>query len=113
VSTQRDGARRTENEMMTTKDGANEITAMGLFKDGLDHDIKTEEESLRNRLESLRREIDRGLDYLAKGYRVNRAGIAQHAAIEIDKLCATLNAKYDLRVALNAALATDTKDGAN
>ena len=90
---------------MTTKDG--ELTAMGLFRDGLDHDIKTKEDALRSHLEGLKREIDRALDYLANGHRVNRCGVALHRGIEIDQLCATLNEMYDVRISLNAALAHD------
>jgi hypothetical protein len=93
---------------MTTKDGG-EITAMGLFRDGLDYEIKTQEENLRRRIESLQGDLARAFSHLDKGYRVNSAGIAQYTAIEMDRLCATLNQLYDLRISLNAAVAHDTK----
>jgi hypothetical protein len=88
---------------------ANEITAMGLFRDGLDHDIKTREERLRSHLEGLRREIDRAIASLGADHRVPRNGIVLHRGIDIDQDCAILNEQYDTRLALNAALAHDAK----
>jgi hypothetical protein len=103
--------RRRRRTTMTTKDGG-ELTAMGLFRVGLDHDIKTREDSLRRKIESLKRDLDRALAYLDSGHRVNSAGVAQYNAIEIDRLCATLNQLYDLRISLNGAIEHDAKDGA-
>ena len=94
---------------MTTKDGG-EITAMGLFRDGLDHDIKTKESALKAHLEGLRREIDRAIQNLDGGNRVSRSGVVLHRGIEIDHLCVVLNELYDVRISLNAALAHDEKN---
>jgi hypothetical protein len=94
---------------MTTKDGG-EITAIGLFRSNLDYEIKTQEENLRRRIESLKRDLDRAITYLDSGHRVNSAGVAQYNAIEIDRLCVTVNQLYDLRISMNAALAHDEKN---
>lgn len=96
---------------MTTKDG-NEITAMGIFRDGLDYDIKTKEGALKGHLEGLRREIERAIQNLDAGNRVNRGGVVLHRGIEIDHLCVVLNELYDVRNSLTAALAHDQKAGA-
>jgi hypothetical protein len=105
------GARAARRTTMTTKDG-NAITAMGLFRRGLDHDIKTKEQALKSHLEGLRREIDRAIAYLADGNRVSRGGVCLHRGIEIDALCVTLNELYDVRIGLNAAIDQDAKGGA-
>jgi hypothetical protein len=94
---------------MTMKDGG-EITAMGLFRDGLDHDIKTKESALKAHLEGLRREIDRAIQSLDGGNRVSRSGVVLHRGIEVDHLCVVLNELYDVRISLNAALAHDEKN---
>jgi hypothetical protein len=94
---------------MTTKDG-NEITAMGLFRDGLDHDITTKEGALKSHLEGLRREVDRAIQNLDAGNRVNRGGVVLHRGIEIDHLCVVLNELYDVRISLSAALRHDEKN---
>lgn len=94
---------------MATKDG-NELTAMGLFQDGLDHDIKTKEERLKANLEGLKREIERALANLTAGNRVNRGGVVLHRGIDIDHECVVLNELYDVRISLNAALAHDEKN---
>ena len=93
---------------MATNDG--ERSAMGLFRDGLDHDIKTDEGTLRSHLEGLRREIDRAIAYLDGGNRVSRTGVVLHRGIEIDHLCVVLNELYDVRISLNAALTHDAKN---
>lgn len=95
---------------MTSND--NKITAMGLFREGLDHDIKTKEASLKAHLEGLRREIDRAIQYLETGNRVPRNGLVLHRGIDIDQTCAILNEAYDTRIAINAAIAHDEKGGA-
>ena len=96
---------------MTTRDGG-ELSAMGLFRDGLDHDIKTKEDALKSHLEGLRREIDRALKNLTDGHRVNRGGIVLHRGIDIDHECVVLNELYDVRNGLNAAIEHDAKGGA-
>ena len=94
---------------MTTKDGDG-LTAMGLFKDGLDMDIKTKEDRLKANLEGLKREIERTLVNLTAGNRVNRGGVVLHRGIDIDHECVVLNELYDVRISLNAALAHDEKN---
>ena len=94
---------------MTTKDGG-ELSAMGLFRDGLNHDIKTKEERLRANLEGLKREIERALGNLTAGNRVNRGGVVLHRGIDIDHECVVLNELYDVRISLTAALAHDEKN---
>ena len=94
---------------MAKNDGA-ELTAMGLFRDGLDHDIQTKEATLKANLEGLRREIDRALKNITDGHRVNRGGIVLHRGIDIDHECVALNELYDVRISLNAALAHDEKN---
>jgi hypothetical protein len=96
---------QTETTKMTT--GNNELTAMGLFRDGLDHDIKTREGRLRSHLGGLRREIDRAITSLDAEHRVPRNGIVLHRGIDIDQDCAILNEQYDTRISLNAALKND------
>jgi hypothetical protein len=93
-----------------TKD--NDLTAMGLFRDGLDRDITTKEAALKAHLEGLRREIDRAIQNLDVGNRVSRSGVVLHRGIEVDHLCVVLNELYDVRMSLNAALAYDAKGGA-
>jgi hypothetical protein len=93
---------------MTTN--GNEITAMGLFRDGLDHDIRTKEDALQSHLEGLRREVDRAIQTLAADNRVSRTGVVLHRGIEIDHLCVVLNELYDVRISLKAALAHDEKN---
>jgi hypothetical protein len=95
---------------MTTN--GNEITAMGLFRDGLDRDIKTKEDALRNHLLGLQGEIARALKYLDEGYRVNSCGVCQGRATEIDQLCATIRELHDVRNGLNAAIEHDAKEAA-
>ena len=94
---------------MATKDGGG-ITAMGLFRDGLDHDIKTKEDRLKANLEGLKREIERALANLTAGNRVNRGGVVLHRGIDIDHECVVLNELYDVRISLNAALTHDEKN---
>jgi hypothetical protein len=94
---------------MTTKDGG-EITAMGLFRESLDHEVKTLEGKLVRDIEALERELARTRKYLAEGNRVYRNGPCQTSAVEIDRTCGILNQLYDTRIALNAALAHDEKN---
>jgi hypothetical protein len=94
---------------MTTKDGDG-LDAMGLFRDGLDHDVATKEGALKSHLEGLRREIDRAIQNLDAGNRLNRGGVVLHRGIEIDHLCVVLNELYDVRISLKAALAHDEKN---
>ena len=94
---------------MTTKDG-DELTAMGLFQDGLDHEIKTLEEKLVRDIEALERELARTEKYLAEGNRVYRNGPCQTNAVEIDRSCGILNQLYDTRITLTAALTHDAKN---
>jgi hypothetical protein len=93
--------------MITRNDG---LDAMTLFRDGLDHDIRTKESALKAHLEGLRREIDRAIQSLEGGNRVSRTGVALHRGIEIDHLCVVLNELYDVRISLNAALAHDEEN---
>ena len=95
---------------MATKDGGNEITEIGLFKDGLDHDIKMKERQLGALLDGLRRQIEGGIGDLQNGHRVPRGGLALQRGGEVDQLCMVLNEMYDLRISLNAALAHDEKN---
>jgi hypothetical protein len=102
--------REPENDTMTTTKDGGELSAMGLFKDGLDYDVRTKESALRSHLEGLRREIDRAIQTLDGGNRVSRSGVVLHRGIEIDHLCVVLNELYDVRISLNAALAHDEKN---
>jgi hypothetical protein len=95
---------------MTAKERGNGITAMGLFKDGLDHDIKMKEQRLAALLEGLERQVAGALADLKNGHRVARGGVALNRGGEIDQLCAVLNELYDARIALRAAFANDRND---
>lgn len=90
----------------------NELTALGLFRSNLDHDIKLQEKDLRTRIEYLERELARAKRHLDEGTRVTRSGCCQQTAVEIDQVCRELNDRYDTRNALNAAIAHDEKAAA-
>jgi hypothetical protein len=90
--------------------GGGELSAMGVFKDGLDYDITTKESTLKNHLEGLRREIDRAIQNMKAGNRVSRTGVVLHRGFEIDHLCAVVNELYDVRISLNGAIAHDEKN---
>lgn len=94
---------------MTTKD--REITAMGLFRKNLDFLVQHKEKTLTSRLESLRREIDRALENMKAGYRVDSSGIVGQNGDAIDHLCVTLNELYDARIQFDAAQKADAEKG--